>query len=133
MFSYIIYITSQLKILLVEDNILNQKVVTFNLKKYNYGVTSVKNGTEALEAIKTGDFNLVLMDLMLPGMNGYEITSEIRKYEKKQGVKEEIPIIAITANTLDNDREKCLKVGMNEYLPKPFTAEQLMEKIRIFI
>jgi len=133
LFSYIIYITIQLNILLVEDNILNQKVVTFNLKKYNYGVTSVKDGTEALEAIKTGDYSLVLMDLMLPGMNGYEITGAIRKYEKENDIKEQIPIIAITANTLDNDREKCLKVGMNEYLPKPFTAEQLIEKIRIFI
>ena len=133
MFSYIIYITIQLNILLVEDNILNQKVVTFNLKKYNYGVTSVKDGTEALVAIKTGDYSLVLMDLMLPGMNGYEITGAIRKYEKENDIKEQIPIIAITANTLDNDREKCLKVGMNEYLPKPFTAEQLIEKIRIFI
>jgi osomolarity two-component system sensor histidine kinase NIK1 len=122
-----------LNILLVEDNILNQKVVTFNLKKYNYEVTSVKDGPEALEAIKGGDIKLVLMDLMLPGMNGYEITKAIRKYEREKKSNEEIPIIAITANTLDNDREKCIEAGMNEYLPKPFTAEQLMEKIRIFI
>lgn len=122
-----------MKILLVEDNILNQKVVSFNLKKYNYVVTAVKNGTEALDAVNTETYDLILMDLMLPGMNGYEITREIRKYEKEKGVKKEVPIIAITANTLDNDREKCLEVGMNEYLSKPFTAEQLIDKIRIFI
>lgn len=120
-------------ILLVEDNILNQKVVSFNLKKYNYSVTAVRDGFEALEEIKTGNYNLVLMDLMLPGMNGYEITSEIRKFEKSAGIEKEVPIIAITANTLDNDREKCFQVGMNEYLSKPFTAEQLIEKIRLFI
>jgi len=122
-----------LNILLVEDNILNQKVVTFNLKKYNYEVTSVTDGHEALEAVKAGNIKLVLMDLMLPGMNGYEITKAIRKYEKENNFDGEVPIIAITANTLDNDREKCIEAGMNEYLPKPFTAEQLMEKIRKFI
>ncbi len=122
-----------MNILLVEDNILNQKVVSFNLKKYDYTVTAVRNGTEALEAVRAENYDLILMDLMLPGMNGYEITQEIRKYEKEKGVENEVPIIAITANTLDNDREKCLEVGMNEYLSKPFTAEQLIDKIRIFI
>lgn len=120
-------------ILLVEDNILNQKVVSFNLKKYNYSVVAVRDGFEALKEIQNRKFDLVLMDLMLPGMNGYEITQEIRKYEKETGVENVVPIVAITANTLDNDREKCFQAGMNEYLPKPFTAEQLIEKIRIFI
>ena len=122
-----------MNILLVEDNILNQKVVSFNLKKYDYTVTAVQNGTEALDAVNSEIYDLILMDLMLPGMNGYEITQEIRKYEKEKGVENEVPIIAITANTLDNDREKCLEIGMNEYLSKPFTAEQLIDKIRIFI
>jgi CheY-like chemotaxis protein len=122
-----------LDILLVEDNILNQKIVSFNLKKYKYSVTTVREGNEALEKIKMGNFKLVLMDLMLPGMNGYDITREIRKFEREQGIKKKLPVIAITANTLDNDREKCFMAGMNEYLPKPFTAEQLIEKIRMFI
>lgn len=122
-----------MNILLVEDNILNQKVVSFNLKKFNYTVTAARNGTEALDAVNNQTFNLILMDLMLPGMNGYEITTEIRKMENKQGIHPGVPIIAITANTLDNDREKCLEVGMNDYLSKPFTAEQLIEKIRIYI
>jgi CheY-like chemotaxis protein len=122
-----------LDILLVEDNILNQKVVTFNLKKYNYSVVAVRDSNEALAEIKKRKYNLVLMDLMLPGMNGYDIAKEIRKFEKETGVENEVPIVAITANTLDNDREKCFQAGMNEYLPKPFTAEQLIEKIRLFI
>jgi osomolarity two-component system sensor histidine kinase NIK1 len=122
-----------LDILLVEDNLLNQKVVIFNLKKYNYNVTAVTNGPEAIELVKQHTFDLVLMDIMLPEMNGYEITAAIREYETANAIENPVPIIAITANTLDNDRERCIKVGMNEYLSKPFTAAQLIEKIRIFI
>jgi osomolarity two-component system sensor histidine kinase NIK1 len=122
-----------LDILLVEDNLLNQKVVTFNLKKYSYNVTAVSNGPDAIKAVADQTFDLILMDLMLPEMDGYEITTEIRKMEKVKGTENPVPIIAITANTLDNDREKCFEVGMNEYLSKPFTAEQLIDKIRMFI
>ena len=120
-------------ILLVEDNLLNQKVVIFNLRKYNYNVTAVTNGPDAIEKITNQNFGLVLMDIMLPEMNGYEITKAIREIEHERGEENPVPIIAITANTLDNDRERCFSVGMNEYLPKPFTSEQLIEKIRIFI
>ncbi len=120
-------------ILLVEDNILNQKVIVFNLKKLNYNVIPVDNGKDAIDKFLNTSFDLILMDLMLPVMNGYEITREIRRLEKEKGVENEIPIIAITANVLDNDRDKCFEVGMNEFMTKPFTAEQLIEKIRIFI
>lgn len=120
-------------ILLVEDNVLNQKVVAFNLKKLSYNVVSVSNGRDAIDIISKTPFDLILMDLMLPEMDGYTITKEIRRIEKEQDVKNPVPIIAITANTLDNDREKCFEVGMNDYLAKPFTAEQLINKIRIFM
>ena len=122
-----------MRILLVEDNILNQKVISYNLGKLNYEVVAVSNGIDALSNLKENKFNLVLMDLMLPGMNGYEITREIRKTEKQAGVEKEIPIIAITANTLDNDRQKCLDVGMNDYLSKPFTIEELITKVQLFV
>lgn len=122
-----------MNILLVEDNLLNQKVVMFNLKKYNYNITAVTNGVDAMNSVKNIKFDLILMDLMLPGMNGLEITQEIRKMEKENAIKNQVPIIALTANTLDNDRDKCLEVGMNEYLSKPFTADQLAEKIHKFI
>lgn len=122
-----------MKILLVEDNILNQKVVSFNLRKFDYEVIAVTNGTDALDQFENKNFDLVLMDLMLPGMNGYEITREIRKREKQTGLEKEIPIIAITANTLDNDRQKCFEAGMNDYLAKPFTVEELLQKVRLFI
>lgn len=120
-------------ILLVEDNVLNQKVVTFNLKKFNYNVVAVANGHDAIDKVKNTSFDLILMDLMLPEMDGYAITKEIRKIEQEANAEKAVPIIAITANTLDNDREKCFEVGMNEYLSKPFTAEQLIEKIHLFL
>jgi len=122
-----------LKILLVEDNVLNQKVVSFNLRKFNYEVVAVTNGVDALQILSKEKFQLILMDLMLPGMNGYEITREVRKREKLAAVEKEIPIIAITANTLDNDRQKCFDAGMNEYLSKPFTVEELIHKVRLFV
>ncbi|MEN8115659.1 MAG: response regulator [Bacteroidota bacterium] len=122
-----------MKILLVEDNVLNQKIVVFNLSKLGYNITTVTNGRDAIKEVKTHTFDLVLMDLMLPGMNGYEITKEIRKHEQNNKKDNSVPVIAITANTLDNDQDKCIKAGMNDYLPKPFTTDQLIEKIQQFI
>ena len=122
-----------MKILLVEDNLLNQKVVMYNLKKYNYSVTMANSGEEAIDKIKNNLFDIVLMDIMLPGMNGYEITDEIRKFEKQNNNNNKLIIIALTANTLNNDREKCISAGMDEYLPKPFTAEELVNKIKLFL
>lgn len=118
-----------MKILLVDDNLLNQKVVTYYLNKNNYLVESVGNGFQVIKKIMDGTYSLILMDIMLPGMNGYELTREIRKYEKNNKIEKQIPIIATTANTFDNDREKCLKSGMNDFLPKPFTFDELMEVI----
>jgi len=122
-----------LKILLVEDNLMNQKVVMFNLKKLNCDITPVSNGKEALEIFKNNSYDLILMDIMLPEMNGYEITTEIRKFEKLKNIKNPVTIIALTANTYENDKEKCLNVGMNEYLSKPFSAQQLIKLIEKYI
>jgi len=122
-----------LKILLVEDNLMNQKVVMFNLKKLNCEITPIANGKEALENFKNNNYDLILMDIMLPEMNGYEITIEIRKFEKLNGIKNHVPIIALTANTYENDKEKCLGVGMNEYLAKPFSSQQLINTIQKYI
>ena len=122
-----------MKILLVEDNLLNQKVVIFNLKKHNYQITAVTNGEDAMREIKNNNFKLILMDIRLPGKNGFEITHDIRNYEKENNIKIAVPIIALTANTMDNDREKCIESGMNGYLPKPFTADELVKKVNEFI
>jgi len=122
-----------LKILLVEDNLMNQKVVMFNLKKLNCDITPVTNGKEALENFKNNNYDLILMDIMLPEMNGYEITIQIRKFEKLREVKKQVTIIALTANTYENDKEKCLSVGMDDYISKPFSAQQLIKAIEKYI
>ena len=122
-----------MEILLVEDNLLNQKVVTFNLRKQNYNVTAVVNGPEAISMFKQHKYDLILMDIMLPEMDGYEITIKIREIEKELNVRHPVPIIARTANALDNDKEKCLKSGMNDYLSKPFTSGELIEIINKYL
>ena len=121
-----------MKILLVEDNLLNQKVITFHLRKKQYEVIAVIKGSDALFEFYKTKFDLILMDIMLPEKNGYEITSEIRKYEKKHK-KIPVTIIAVTANTLDNDKDKCINAGMDEYLAKPFTSQDLYNMINKFI
>jgi osomolarity two-component system sensor histidine kinase NIK1 len=118
-------------ILLVEDNLLNQKVVTFNLRKKNYNVIAVADGKEAVEVYFNNKFDLILMDIMLPQMDGYEITKVIRDNEKQ--TNEHVPIIALTANALENDREKCLNAGMDDYLAKPFTALELYATMEKFL
>lgn len=122
-----------MKILLVEDNLMNQKVVMFNLKKLNCEITPVANGREAFEIFRKGSYDLILMDIMLPEMNGYQVTAEIRKFEKLNNVEKPVTIIALTANTYENDKEKCLTVGMNEYMSKPFSAQQLISIIEKYI
>jgi osomolarity two-component system sensor histidine kinase NIK1 len=109
---------------------MNQKVVMFNLKKLECEITAVSNGKDALETFKNNKYDIVLMDIMLPEMNGYEITIEIRKIEQINQVANPVTIIALTANTYENDKEKCLSVGMNDYLSKPFSAQQLINTIQ---
>jgi CheY-like chemotaxis protein len=94
---------------------------------------SAENGKKALELILEKKPDIAILDIEMPEMNGFEITEKIRKMEAENGVENQVPIIALTANTLDNDRDKCMEVGMNEYLSKPFTAIQLVEKIQKFI
>ena len=122
-----------MKILLIEDNLLNQKVVIFYLQKLNCNITTADDGNDAIEIVNKETFDLILMDIMLPGKNGYEITREIRKLEKENNIENPVPIIALTANTYDNDRDKCLAAGMNEYLEKPFNSQQLINMIQKFI
>jgi CheY-like chemotaxis protein len=115
----------RINILLVEDNLLNQRIVTFSLKKYNYEVIIANNGVEAIDRFREQKFNVILMDIMMPVMDGLEATVKIREEEKLTGITERTPIIALTANTMDNDRDKCLSYGMDEFMAKPFDIEKL--------
>ena len=115
----------RLKILLVEDNILNQRIITFSFKKYNHEVTIANNGLEAVEKFNETTFDVILMDIMMPVMDGLEASMKIREVEKNKDVKNRTPIIALTANTMDNDREKCISYGMDDFMAKPFDMEKL--------
>ena len=114
-----------LNILLVEDNFLNQRIVTFNLKKYNHEVIIANNGVEAIEKFCEHKFDLILMDIMMPVMDGFEATVKIREIESSNNIDIRTPIIALTANTMDNDRDKCLSYGMDDFIAKPFNIEKL--------
>ena len=117
----------RLSILLVEDNVLNQRIVTFSLKKYNHNVTIANNGVEAIEKFKEAKYDVVLMDIMMPEMDGLEATEKIRELENSMKRDYRTPIIALTANTMDNDREKCISYGMDEFMAKPFDIEKLKQ------
>jgi len=115
----------RLMILLVEDNLLNQRIVTFSLKKYNHEVVIANNGVEAIEHFREKKFDVILMDIMMPVMDGLEATVKIRELESESQIEKRTPIIALTANTMDNDRDKCISYGMDEFLSKPFDIEKL--------
>jgi PAS domain S-box-containing protein len=117
-----------LKILLAEDNAINQIFTKRVLEKAGHSVSVVSNGREAFEALGKGRYDVVLMDVQMPVMDGYEATRRIRG-SSGGGVDPSVPIIAVTAHAMEGDREKCLSAGMDFYLPKPFGVSQLQEMI----
>lgn len=120
------------QILLAEDNPVNRMVATKTLEKYECLVTPAGNGLEAIEQIKVRDFDLVLMDCLMPEMDGFEATRTIRAYEAKSG-KPRTPIVACTANAMAEDEEACLKAGMDDFLSKPVKRRALEEKLRKWV
>lgn len=110
------------KVLLAEDNPVNQQVAQAMLTKLGVKMALAKNGQEALEKVQTESFDLVLMDCQMPIMDGYEATTLIRELPNQQG---KLPVIALTANAMADDRQKCNDAGMNDFLSKPYTLEQL--------
>jgi PAS domain S-box-containing protein len=119
-------IRRRLKILLAEDNIVNQKLALKMLEKRGHHVTMVSNGQEALDTLKTDRFDLVLMDVQMPQMDGLEATKRVRDSEREE---EHIPIIAMTAHAMKGDREMCLSAGMDDYVSKPIKADELFSVI----
>jgi CheY-like chemotaxis protein len=121
------------RILLVEDNATNQLLAVAMLENLELEVSVVGNGREAVTAFESETFHVILMDCQMPEMDGFEATRAIRSLEKTQDKGRSIPIIALTANAFPSDRERCLAVGMNDYLAKPFTIDQLKQKLEMYL
>lgn len=117
-------------VLLVEDNIVNQKIAFFSLKKLGFPVDIAENGKEAVEKFTNGNYRLILMDIQMPIMDGFEATEKIRQIENKAKYSVPAIIIALSANVLSNDIKHCFEVGMNEFISKPFSSDKLLEKIK---
>lgn len=115
------------RVLLVEDNKINQLVVAKLLRKNGIDVVTADNGLEALEAVNSQDFDLILMDIQMPEMDGYRATSEIRRLPDYG--KASIPIIALTSSAFLTEKEKAVLFGMNDHVGKPFSPEELLDKI----
>ena len=117
----------RVSILLAEDNIVNQHVAVGLLTNRGHQVTVINNGIEAIEAFKRGTFDVVLMDVQMPEMGGYEATAAIRAIERRTGGH--VRIVAITAHALIGDRERCLAAGMDDYVSKPIERSALFQAV----
>ncbi len=122
----------ELKILLVEDNIINQKVAKGILTNLGCSVSIANNGEQGLNFYKNTPAHIVLMDIQMPVMDGFTSTQEIRKFEKENNIQNAY-IVALTANALKEDRENCFAVGMNDFLTKPIKPEEIKRVIDLFI
>ncbi|HBB92992.1 MAG: hypothetical protein A2X22_07285 [Bacteroidetes bacterium GWF2_49_14] len=122
--------STEKSILLVEDNKLNQRLMESSLRRFGFHIDLANNGLEAVELYQANPdkYCLIIMDIMMPVMDGLESTRQIRIYE--QGKTYRVPIIALTANTFNADRERCLSYGMDDYLAKPLNLDLLAQSFR---
>jgi len=118
------------KVLLAEDNLINQKVTIKILNTFGFNVSAVADGKEAVESVSNDNFDIVLMDLQMPVVDGFQATEKIRTLPKP---KRDIPIIALTAHALLGDKEKCLNAGMTDYISKPVSGQDLVKKIDVLL
>jgi two-component system sensor histidine kinase/response regulator len=118
------------KILVAEDNLVNQRVVLGLLAKLGHRADAVRNGLEAVKAVESGTYDLVFMDCQMPELDGFEATRRIRRLS---GACATVPIVALTANAMQGDRERCLEVGMNDYVTKPVDVGRLAAALQRFL
>jgi signal transduction histidine kinase/ActR/RegA family two-component response regulator len=118
----------QLRVLLAEDHPVNRQLATKLLEREGHSVVAAENGREALQALTSGAFDLVLMDVQMPVMNGIEATEALRRSERGSG--RHIPVVALTANAMKGDKERYLKCGMDDYLSKPIRRKELVETLQ---
>jgi CheY-like chemotaxis protein len=120
-----------IKILLVEDNLINQKITHLTLKPLVHTIDTASNGREALDKFGTASYDLILMDIQMPVMSGLVAAEKIRALEST--TNSHVPIIAITANAMLGDKEKCISAGIDDYISKPFQPSALIDKIKKFL
>jgi CheY-like chemotaxis protein len=114
-------------ILVVEDNFDNQELMKDILEELHYKVDVASDGEEAIEKWKNKHYDLILLDIQMPKMDGYQVSLKIREIEKE--TSHHIPIVALTANVLASDRQKCLQAGMNDYIGKPIDIDIVENKL----
>ena len=123
--------SKSVRILLAEDSLVNQKVAVGLLSKQGHQVDIAINGVQAVEAWENGDYELILMDIQMPEMDGIEATRVIR--QREHGTDSRIPIIAMTANAMKGDRQECLSAGMDDYVSKPFKPADLFAAVHKYL
>lgn len=116
-------------ILIVEDNPVNQKLIAFLLARAGYSYDVAENGAVALDRLGQGEYKLVLMDMMMPVMNGYDATKAMRQTQRLK----HIPVIALTANAMRGEDERCRAVGCDEFLVKPYSKNQILSVIAMLL
>ncbi len=116
-----------MEILVAEDNLINQKLATYMLTNLGHKVVIAANGQEALDKFRAGNFDVILMDVQMPVMDGFEATQLIRAAEKESGSR--TPIVALTAHAMKGDRERCLEAGMDDYISKPINNKELTDAL----
>lgn len=116
---------NRVRVLVAEDNLINQKIVQIMLQKAGCEVLAVDDGNKAVEAVQTRAVDLVLMDLHMPQLDGLQATKRIRNLDSHV---REVPIVALTASAFTDDRDRCLAAGMNDFITKPIKLEYLLEK-----
>jgi len=122
---------SEAAVLIVEDNMMNQKVLSLTLESMVKSIEIANNGKEALKLFESSKFDIILMDIQMPVLDGYKTTAKIRVSEI--GTNFHVPIIALTANVMNGEMEKCIAFGMDDYLSKPFQMETLIEKMQFYL
>jgi CheY-like chemotaxis protein len=123
--SHMVESLNRVRVLVAEDNLINQKIVRIMLQKAGCEVLAVDDGYQAVQAVQTNPFDLVLMDLHMPQLDGLQATRQIRDLQSKA---KEVPIIALTASAFTDDRDRCLAAGMNDFITKPIRLDYLLQK-----
>jgi CheY-like chemotaxis protein len=118
----------RVRVLVAEDNPVNQKLAIRMLEKFNLVVDVAANGREVIDTLEKAAFDLIFMDCQMPEMDGYEATAAIRQAERESG--KHLAIVAMTANAMQGDREKCLSAGMDDYITKPIRREAIQEMLQ---